>query len=258
MPVPTALRLPLAAVFFALPGAALAQVGPGRYGQGEGKDVRRQQSPQSFALEVKLSPYLPPLDANDASLGGATPFTDIFGTKNALMARFELDYQFLRLGRFASLAAGAGVGVYQKTGFGLDENGDPTEDENLFRVVPLSASAVLRGDYLLQAFQVPLVPFAKVGLDYYYWSNKKNGEFTKFPNGNDVRGGTAGVHANLGLAFDLNALDPKGGVGMDHSFGINHSYLFAEAELAQVNDFNSGESFDFSTTLINIGLAFEF
>lgn len=252
------LRFSLSATLFLLPGLASAQVyiGNSRYGAGaKGGGIERQQSPQNFALEVKVAPYLPPLD-NDPALGGETPFTDIFGDQKALMGRISLEYQALRLGPFASIGAGVGIGAYQKKGFGLDDAGQPTEDANLFRVIPLSANAVLRFDYL-QSFGVPFVPFAKAGFDYYYWSNKKNGEFTRFPNGAPVQGGTMGFHANLGLALNLNVLDPSGGISMDQSFGINNSYLFAELEVSQINDFGAG-GFDFSSSFFDVGLAFEF
>lgn len=244
------------------PGVVSAQVyiGPAKYNAGvsTGKNDTRTASDQSWALEVKFSPYLPALDEDPTLPDGETPFADIFEDKKRIMFRTALEYQALRLGQVASLGAGLGVGFYQAKGFGLDNAGAPTEDVNKFRVVPFALDAVLRVDYLVNK-GVPLAPFVKGGLDAYYWTNKKNGDFTKFAqSGNNVQGATFGFHGAAGLALDMGFLDPNGAINMDHNFGVNHSYLFAAVEASKVNDFNSGKSFDFSATLFNIGIAAEF
>lgn len=254
------IRISLFAAAFLVPGLALAQVyvGPGRYQSDGSGDPRigRSESPQSWAVELKGGPYYPPLD-KEFGEGGPTPFADIFGEKPALLLLGEIDYQAIRL-PIGSFGPALGFGFYQKTGFGLDANGEPTEDKNFFRIYPLSLNAVLRVDYFLRAMQIPFVPFAKAGVDWYLWTNTKNGELTRFPNGNPVQGGTFGFHGTLGLSLDLNFLDPSGAVNIDQNLGVNHSYLFAEVIFSQVNDFNSGQSFDFSGTLLQAGVALEF
>jgi hypothetical protein len=244
------------------PGVVSAQVyiGPSKYtaGVSTGKNDTRTASDQSWALEIKFSPYLPALDEDTTLPDGETPFADIFSDNKRIMARAQLEYQALRLGQVASLGVGFGAGFYQAKGFGLDANNAPTEDINKFRVVPFALDAVLRVDYLVNK-GVPLAPFVKGGLDAYYWGNRKNGDFTKFAqSGNNVQGATFGYHGAVGLALDMGFLDPNGAINMDHNFGVNHSYLFAAVEASEVNDFNSGKSFDFSATLFNIGIAAEF
>jgi hypothetical protein len=252
----------LAFALLLAPGVVSAQVyiGPAKYttGASTGKNDTRTASDQSWALELKFSPYLPALDNDPTLPDGERPFFDIFGDQKRIMLRAELEYQALRLGPVASLGAGFGVGFYQAKGFGLEADGDPSTDENKFRVVPFALDAVLRVDYLVNN-GIPLAPFVKGGLDAFYWGNKKSGEFTKFAqSGNDVRGVTFGFHGTAGLALDMGFLDPNGAINMDHNFGVNHSYLFAAVEASQVNDFNSGKSFDFSATLFNVGIAAEF
>jgi hypothetical protein len=241
------------------PGLAAAQVyvGPSVYSEGEsGAGSGRSESPQSWALEAKFSPYLPPID-QEFGEGGATPFGDIFGNSPSVMGRLELSYQALRLGDVLSLGPGFSVGAFQKKGQGIAADGSRV-DENVFRVFPFGLDAVARVDFLSRRYGVPLVPFGKIGLDSYLWSNRKNGDLVKFPNGNDVRGSTLGFSGSAGLAFDLNVLDPNSAVNFDHSAGVNHSYVFGEVEFAQINDFGATNSFDFSTTLLNFGLALEF
>jgi hypothetical protein len=251
------MRIHVLLALFLAPSAVFAQVyvGPSQYNSGASNE--RPVTSQSWALEFKFSPYLPALDNDPTLPEGETPFADIFGDKRKLMFRTELEYQALRLGPVGTLGAGFGVGAFQVKGLGLDADGNPTEDVNKFRVFPFALDAVLRIDYLLSK-KVPLAPFAKGGFDMYYWNNRKNGEFTKFPSGNNVQGTTLGFHGAFGLAFDLGVLDPNGAVNMDHNFGVNRSFLFAAAEFTRVNDFNSGQSFDFSSTLLNVGITAEF
>lgn len=243
------------------PGLAAAQVyvGSARYTEGTetSSAPEREVSPQSWALEAKFSPYLPPLD-QEFGEGGATPFGDVFGDKRAVMGRLELSYQAFRVKDILSVGPGLSVGAYQKKGFGLDAAGNATEDENIFRVFPFGLSAVARVDVLNNRYGVPFVPFVKAGLESYLWSNRKNGDIVTFPSGAEVRGVTWGFSGRAGLALDLNVIDPKSAINFDHNFGVNHSYLFGEFEFAQVNDFGSDASFDFSTSLFNFGLALEF
>lgn len=77
-----------------------------------------QESPQHFAIELKLGPYVPHLDSS-AGLNGRTPFADQFGSPTSergalpsrgLLTQGEFDYQFFS--RFGTLGVGISGGYY--------------------------------------------------------------------------------------------------------------------------------------------------
>lgn len=82
--------------------------------------AQADESPQRFALEIKFGPYVPHID-DSPGLGGNTPFSDLFGDKDApkgalpsysLLSQVEFDYQFFR--RFGTLGVGLSAGFFQK------------------------------------------------------------------------------------------------------------------------------------------------
>lgn len=220
--------------------------------------VRTLESPQYFAFELKFGPYAPDIDSEFSA--GETPFRDIFGSGTGLLSQLEVDFQLLHL--FGSLGVGLSVGYYSTsaetcatpTG-GTDNCATKLSgDETTVTLVPLAALAVYRFDVLADRLSIPLVPYAKFGLNYtLWWMRRSSGSISQDEAGNKARGGNFGWQLNVGLALRLDGADPGAAQTLDADFGVNHTYLFAE--MLHVN--SSSEPRLGDTTVMG-GLAVEF
>lgn len=259
---------------------------PDKFGQNASPDYH---SSQWFAFELKFSPYSPRIDSSPG-LGGKTPFADLFtsqfahGTPPArLLTQLEFDFQFFH--RFGSIGAGLSAGYYRRTTHSFDfpaaggtcevPNCIRSGDQTALNVIPLSLLAVYRFDVLALRYHVPLVPYFKIGLAYYFWAiqNGSGGIATVSVDGSgnptmdanapgfhkaDGSGGTWGWVLNPGISFLLDAIDPVAARTMDTEIGINHTYLFIELHYADISGFGAANKMVLSDTTFNAGLAFEF
>ena len=217
------------------------------------------ESPITGELEIKFGEYAP---AIDAALGeSGTPYETIFGSGGGFY--FEIEYDHFLWREFGSLAIGFSFGYSSVEGKGLLSSGEASVDDTSLNILPLRSSLVYRFDLLEEEFSIPLVPYMKAGLDYYLWwinsaagiATYRNPDTSQLDEG---RGGTFGWHAGAGVKFLLDVLAPTMSRGLDVTAGINDSYLFAEWLMAEVDDFGSDASFDFSDSTFLFGLAFEF
>lgn len=187
----------------------------------------RYQSPQRFAMELKFGPYSPDIDSE---FSNATPFKDIFGSGTALLTQFELDVQLLHL--FGSLGLGLSGGYYTTSAETCVQDTNCAEktagDETRLTLVPLALLGVYRFDVLADRYRIPLVPYAKFGMNYMLWWMRRSSGGVSSINGDDGRGGNLGWQLNLGLALRLDGADPGAAHALDADFGVNHTYLFAE------------------------------
>lgn len=217
------------------------------------EEVAKNESPRDMAVEVKLGPYLPLVD-REPSLTGR-PYETTFGTGPMLLGEVEVDYQFFR--KFGSLGAGLSAGYAEKYGHATDPaTGEISPEATSLQVVPIQLLLVYRFDYLAENFNVPIVPFVKGGLVMIPWWASKGGqvEVSNGFYGAGVRWGLAGI---FGAALQLDFLEPRLARDLDSSTGINHSYLFAEFHLSEVNDFGQ-KVLDLSSRHWMFGLALEF
>ncbi|MCC6748043.1 MAG: hypothetical protein IT371_10320 [Deltaproteobacteria bacterium] len=216
-------------------------------------------SPQHFAVEFKLGPYAPNIDSEFG--GSATPFKDIFGDGTGLMIRGELDYQFW--GGFGSIGAGLQLGYYGKSAQALQDTGSgggtaASAGETGITLFPISLLAVYRFDVLAKRFKVPLVPFAKFGLNYTrWWIFKGDGGVASFE-GHKAAGGTFGWQVNLGGALLLDIFEPSAAKNLDNELGINHTYLFFEFQHIASDGLGAKHALRVGATTWQAGLAFEF
>jgi len=187
------------------------------------------RSPRTMALELHLGPYLPDVDSGLAN--GAAPHRTTFGDSTHLLYQLEFDYDVLQ--SFGTLAVGAGVGYFTESAkaFVADSNGlsngTRSADETSLRLIPLSLLVVYRFDVLAARWQIPLVPYAKAGLNYSFWQiTDGNGEVATLTQGNRGSGGTLGWQASVGLALQLDGLDPGSMRELDSDGGLNHVYVF--------------------------------
>jgi hypothetical protein len=250
--------------------AALAGVGSARTARaqmvapqssGSGIEILEGQSRfktvQRFAVELRFGPYRPDVDSEFD--GARHPYQDFYGNGAHLMTQLEVDYElFHRIGTFA---VGAGIGYYSVSGTSPVANGTglPSGDQSTLKVIPLSASAVYRFDYFLERRKFPLVPFAKVGLDWGYWQiTDGNDEIATDGRGGRGRGGTLGWHAAAGMAFVLDFFDPEAARDFDADLGVNHTSLVFQYTYADISGLGMSDRLHVGDTSWSLGLMFQF
>jgi hypothetical protein len=209
-------------------------------------------------FDLKFSPYRPNIDAEFN--GAATPYQDVFGTGRSLMFKAEVGFSLLQ--RYGSLDLGIGAGYFQDRGHGrLSTDGSESGDTTTLRIIPTTLFLTYRLDVLADRWSIPLVPYARVAFERWYWqiTNGSGGE-ADFQ-GQSGRGATNGYSGTLGIAFLLDIIDPGLARDMDSNTGINSTYLYAEATKAVIDDFGSSSSMDLSpssTFQYAFGLLFVF
>jgi hypothetical protein len=225
----------------------------------EGSDNAPEEhyhSPQNFAFQLTFGPYRPDVDSEFSS--GRHPYADYFHSDRHLLSQIELDYQFFQ--RVGSVAVGLSVGYFSVSGQSppADRSATQTADTSTLKVVPTSISAIYRFDYYLKRNNIPLVPHAKIGLDYAYWQNTDgNGEIAH-AQGGTARGGTLGWHAALGLALVLDMLDPDAARSFDTEMGVNHTALVFEYGHYDISGLGESNRLHLGDTTWTLGLLLEF
>lgn len=233
----------------------------------------RPGSPQRFALEFKMGPFLPDIDRDYAG-PGLGPYATVFGVTDSTGAAVDqpkafpmpviaFDWQFLYL------AGPLGIGV--QAGFFRDKAqaliAEPMEGENLrssadtttFGMLPLALLLSYRLEILPDRLRVPLVPYAKAGLAYsLYWIKSGSGNIARNSRGEAGRGGVPGFQVNAGAMLRLDFLEPSTAKKLDNVTGINHTYLFGEYQLSRVNNFGAGLVPSLGDSTWFAGLAVEF
>jgi hypothetical protein len=248
-----------------LPSTALSKGGD--------PDDYETESPQYGAFELKFGPYRPAVDENP-SLSG-TPYADIFHDDAMFLTVLELDWQFIHPPGF-SVGLGGSIGFMQAYAKSLIDNGDGTTsrsdaDYTVLNVIPWAVLAVFRVDALADYVNVPLVPFFKIGMNWYLWWTREGGQTGTIewtdengePISEKARGATLGWQFSTGLAVRLDPFDRRTARTFDNDVGVNHSYLFVEFLWAFVNRFGNPDYMNLSTnTFANAtvlgGLCLEF
>ncbi|MEK6608171.1 MAG: MXAN_2562 family outer membrane beta-barrel protein [Myxococcota bacterium] len=207
----------------------------------------RFATPQRFALELRFGPYTPQVDEEFA--GAAHPYQDLFGDDSALHVQAELDWQFWK--PFGSFGVGTAFGALRESAHAFVDDGSGATlpataaerseaDETSLRVYTMWLGLVYRFDVLARRLGVPIVPFAKLGFDYYvWWVTESDGSVANHPTRADVlaRGWSTGWQWGIGAALLLDAFDPRAAKLLDSDVGINHTYVFFEYFDADVDNF---------------------
>jgi len=223
--------------------------------------------------EIHFGLYTPNID-QEAELTKPI-YEDIFGKDGTV---FGLNYSFQvfsdnYIGTFSILSGisyfnVSGYGMYQEKPIGYvhskDEDGKdipyPTgksNDSTEFSMIPFELAVVYNLDQLERLFAVPLVFYAKIGLNYnLWWSTDGNGE-TVTVNDKNSSGGKKGWHYGLGIRFLLDILDPVAAVKFDNEYGVNGSYIFIEYNSSTIDDFGA-KGFKLGGDYWRFGLALEF
>jgi hypothetical protein len=211
---------------------------------------------QNFALEFRLGPYRPQVDKGFPP--GQGPYSRAFGKKQRLLSELELDWQFFH--GFGSLGLGIAGGYVEIYGKSLENGVELSPQSTSLKIIPLKLLLVWRMDIFANRFDVPFVPYAKTGLMMSRWWSTKGGSTSiarEEDGGDKASGWRSGWLAVVGLAVQLDAFDRQLAKDFMASFGINHSYFFAEYSMEQVGSFGK-KGINLSANHWMFGLAFEF
>ncbi len=230
---------------------------------------QKVESPQYGAFELRFAPYKPAIDENPALNG--TPYRDVFKDDTMFLFALEVDWQFYRPPGL-SLGVGGSIGFMQTYAKStIAGSGEESSDYTVLNVMPFALLFVTRIDALADYLNIPLVPYFKIGMNWYLWWILSGGETASYSWTDDNgetrtekgRGGTLGWQVAPGLAIRLDGFDKKSARTFDNELGINHSYIFVEVLWAFVDRFGNTDYMNLSTNLfanatIVAGLALEF
>jgi hypothetical protein len=240
---------------------------------GKEKFRGRQESPQRFAIEVKFGPYLPDIDKRWEGEGFG-PYATIYGRtdefgvatklpRKRLFSVFGFEWQFFHAG--GPLSLGVTLGYYGDSANALIADGVPAgqnvrseADKTRFNIVPVTLLLGYRFELLADRLRVPLVPYARGGIGYGFWWEKKGGEISTNNAGKKSHGGSIGWQANLGLMLRLDFIERAAAVDLDRLTGINHTYIFGEWQFSHLDGFGGGKAMSVGDDTFTVGLAFEF
>ena len=218
-------------------------------------DREHFESPQNAAFELRFGRYLPNVD--DEFNGAATPFEDTFGNDMRWLVGFEVDWQLLRIPMIGTLGPGFGWGYTKATAKAPLASGTGRSDQKTtLEVMPMYLVGVLRLDVVTRETDVPLLPWAKLGLGYALWWSGDGSDTSRDDNKRLGRGTSYGYQYALGIGLLLDALDPESAIQMDANTGVNNSYLFAEWYVSNLDGFG-GDRMQVGTNTWMIGLALE-
>jgi hypothetical protein len=242
------------------------------------KGPKRYDSPQRFALEVKFGPYLPEIDRKYGG-DGLGPYANVYGEtdedgratgqpKKGFYGAIAIEYQIVNLA--GPLGIGFQWSMFRDKAQALLAD-PPAEgsvrseaDTTRFSTMPLALQAVYRFELLADRWRIPLVPYAKFGLNYsFWWSKNGSGKIStiKDDEGNVIdkaRGGAWGFQGNFGGMLRLDWLERGEARNLDRITGINHTYVFGEFQFSRVNNFGRKNSINLGDATWLVGLAIEF
>lgn len=221
---------------------------------------KKPESPRNMVTEVRLGSYYPWVDRPLTCEPGSCPYQRIL--KGAmLLVELEVERQLFQA--FGSAAIGFSFGYAEKYGHAVDGSGAETSEATSLRVLPMKLLGIYRFDWAAIRYGIPLVPYAKLGLQLvHWWTTSASG--TEIADGVSGGGWSYGVAGALGLAFQLDFLDPRLARDFDNGMGVNHTYLFAEYNIAEINQFGRKYAtgvqvgLDLSARYFMFGLAFEY
>jgi hypothetical protein len=231
------------------------------------KRERTFESPQHFALELRMGPYIPDIDSDPALRGQnpwhqtfGDPYQSIFGTSQRLLVAAEFDWQAVHFPHIGSLGPGISIGYTSMAAPARRADNHavylPGETTTL-SVYPMYAVAVFRFDALNKDFGVPLVPYAKAGLGMALWRASTD-IGTSSANGQQGEGHTYGYQVAGGIGLDLNAFDRGSAHSFDETVGVNHTYIYAEWMFMALDGIGQSTALRVGSSTWVTGLALEF
>jgi hypothetical protein len=219
------------------------------------------ESPRNMVAEIRLGSFYPWVDRPLNCTPGSCPYQSVLG---GAMLLFEVEVERELFNKVGSASIGATLGYAEKYGHAITPDASAGEATGL-RILPMKVLASYRFDWTALRWGIPLVPYVKLGFELVHWWVMKGNGTEVANDGLSGAGFTFGIVGAAGLAFMLDPLDPRLARDFDNEMGVNHTYLFAEYNIAEVNGFGAkladgatAAYLDLSGRFAMFGLAFEF
>jgi uncharacterized protein (TIGR03382 family) len=213
---------------------------------------------RKLLVALKIDRYDPKIDS-EAGLTGQ-PYHQIFGTRAPLRWQLEVDWEVAH--PFGSLLLGATAGYWQNFGHGLTaDTQQPSGDTALLDVLPFGVVATYRFDWLADRWEwFPVIPYAQAGVQRALWAsfNGTGSVSRDSASGSRGSGWTWGYTTALGIALNLDALDPDLAREAYVDVGIQRTSIFAEYGWTRLDNFHSGKALILTDRAWRFGLAMEF
>lgn len=223
-------------------------------------DPRRFESPQNFAVELRLGRYRPSVDLEPGLK--SQPYREVFGDSASLYMGLEFDWQALRIPYFGTIGPGIAVGYMDNTTtapFKVPRlDGAASGSTTSLEIFPAQLLGVLRADALWREWGIPVVPYFKGGLGVARWRSFSDGITSSSASGVAAKGTVYGYYIAGGAAFNLNVFDRYTARNFDQRIGVNNTYVFFEVYTASLESAFTGKPLYAGTTSWTAGLLFEF
>ena len=217
----------------------------------------------NWNLEFRIGPYSPNVDAEFEDRGEtARPFETTFGTDSSLYLGFGVQ-RHVHINHLWQIGVSFTGGHMSKTAQsfsssdGVTDTNNRTADDTTFRLIPFSVSGVFRLTALDEMWNIPIVPYAKLGLSYYIWRFETPNGVSE-ADGRTASGASLGYQASLGLAIRAEKLDGSSARSLRNEMGIYHAGFYFELLTAQVNGFGSDTRLNVGDNTFVAGINFEF
>ena len=219
--------------------------------------------PRRLLVGFKVDRYDPKVDS-EKGLAGRTPYADIFGNRKPLRYQLEADWEVAH--PFGSLLLGATIGYWQNFGKGLVHDttatvGQRSDDTSLLDVIPFGAVATYRFDYLADRYRwFPLIPYAQAGLQRALWASYSGSGSVSHAKVDGRRGSgwSYGYTTAVGVALNLDAIDPGVAREAYQDVYIQRTAVFAEYGWTRLDDFNKAGGLILTDRAWRFGLSLEF
>jgi hypothetical protein len=205
--------------------------------------------------DIDQTPGLKPAPGQTA----ATPYATTFNNQSMLF--FQLEGDSFLWSKYGSAGVGFSAGYGERYAQASFATGGVAPVKTGLQLLPLKALVLYRMDYAQKRWNVPFVPYGKLGLIWEPWWATTGGSVDYYTSQSGVvtRGAGArwGWGWTAGLAFMLDVIEPRVAKDAQTDTGIRHSYLFVEYDADLVQGFGS-QGIDLSNRRWMFGLAFDF
>jgi len=234
----------------------------------------------SWGISFRTGPYKPSMGTNARYYNAyyTSPTDHSLFKNHPLMTEVEIDYYILR--EFGLLGPMVELGMWGVSGATRacvhpDASGTPVKgpcssteiltpgvsqsgtDSTKLTAYPITLGAIYKADLIKRYTVIPLVPYAKGGLTWFTWRNTVGGKLSHYL-GHPAEGATLGVRGTVGLAFNLDFIEPNAASRARMSTGIADSYLFGEMSFLWVDGFGNNKRLNFSGQTVQVGFAVDF
>ncbi|HTS83228.1 MAG TPA: MXAN_2562 family outer membrane beta-barrel protein [Myxococcaceae bacterium] len=207
-----------------------------------------------FILELKMGTLVPRI--GDEPGLSSNPYQTIFGNSSMIYGGGEVAFIFWH--SYGALSVGFGAGYSEKYAPTIVQSTQQpsTSEKTALIIFPLRLPVGYRFDVPWSRFGIPFVPYVKAALLATPWKVTKGGR-KEIVNGESGAGLKWGYGFTGGVAFVLDVLSKQMSKDLTNDTGIRHSYIFAEYNFDQLNDFGK-VGLNLSARYWTFGLGFEF